>query len=226
MHADLLHPSRFLKSAEFNGRDVTYTIAEVALEELERDDNSKETKGIVAFRETSKLLLLNRTNSTCLKEMFGVETDAWKGKRVTFFPFPMVDPFTKKPITAIRLRGSPDLKAPVGVSIKLRKRKAQTMTMQITGAASAAPLASGDQYDMELTALRAQIVALTTPEAMDAAWRGGMSGRIARLQPPDQVEIKRVFSAHKSALLKGPPTDPPPPTEPTEPTEPPAAEPV
>lgn len=216
MHADLLHPSRFLKSAEFNGRDVTFTIAEVALEELERDDNSKETKGIVTFRETPKMLLLNRTNSTCLKEMFGVETDAWRGKRVTFFPFPMTDPFTKKPITAIRLRGSPDIKAPVGVSIKLRKRKAQTMTMIVTGSGGAtANGLDGDQVEVEKAAMKAAYRALTTPEAMDQMWSSGLSARIGRLPlAGDRDEIKKDFSVFKGELIRAAKaTEAPPPAE-------------
>ncbi len=216
MHADLLHPSRFLKSAEFNGRDVTYTIAEVALEELERDDNSKETKGVIAFKETNKLLLLNRTNSTCLREMFGVETDTWKGKRVTFYPMPMTDPFTKKPITAIRLRGSPDIKAPVGVSIKLRKRKATTVTMQVTGNATASYVPDNDAIEMEVSALRSSLLACKTPEECDKTWRSGMGGRVAKLPPADKATFDAEFAAHKRSLRA-----PTPATEP-EPTPPPA----
>ena len=203
MHADLLHPSRFLKSAEFGGRDVTFTIAEVALEELERDDSSKEMKGVVSFRETSKMLLLNRTNSTCLKEMFGVETEQWKGKRVTFFPFPMTDPFTKKPITAIRLRGSPDLKAPVGVSIKLRKRKAQIMTMVVTGNAGASVASSNDPIEVQVDAIRSHMRGLTTPEAMDKSWLAGLGARIGGLPPSERDEMKKEFAALKTALIRG-----------------------
>jgi hypothetical protein len=200
MHADLLHPSRFLKSAEFKGNDVTFTIAEVALEELERDDNSKETKGVVAFKETPKLLLLNRTNSTCLKEMFGVETEQWKGKRVTFFPEPMIDPFTKKPISAIRVKGSPDLKAPVGVSIKLRKRKAQTRTMLVTGNAAAG--FDVDHVEAEKDAIRSAMVATSLGE-MDAEWSRSIGPRIQQLPlAGDRDEMKKFFSATKGAKAR------------------------
>lgn len=198
MHADLLHPSRFLKSAEFKGKDVTHVIADVVLEELDREDNSKETKGIVAFSDTPKLLVLNRTNSDCLKAMFGVETDEWRGKRVTFFPFPMVDPFTKKNITAIRLRGSPDIAAPVSVTIRLRKRKPTTMTMQRTGSVPA-PLAGAD-YDAELAAIDAAIEGGTTPEECDAIWSAGVGKRINALSPQDKKAKTDKFKAHKSKV--------------------------
>lgn len=208
MHADLLHPSRFLKSAEFLGKDVTFTIAEVALEELERDDNSKETKGVVAFKETPKLLLLNRTNSTCLKEMFGVETEAWKGKRVTFFPFPMTDPFTKKPISAIRLRGSPDIAAPVSVSIKLRKRKATVMTMNRTGNGAPPVVLEGDQLEAECAAID-QAIAAAEPSACDAVWTAGLGKRIAALPPAEKAAKTEAFKARKRGV---PALEAPPPT--------------
>lgn len=221
MHADLLHPSRFLKSAEFKGEDVTLTIADVVLEELEREDNSKEMKGIVSFKESPKLLVLNRTNSDCLKAMFGPETEIWKGKRVTFFPSPMVNPFTKENISAIRLRGSPDLSAPVSVSIKLRKRKASVMTMKRTGSQFLT------QEDFE--AICIDITTHTDPAAMDAAWSTGLATRIGKQPPDKQVEAKKLFSAHKSKLQRAAKEakEAPPPAEVTkfEKPEPPPSEP-
>ena len=206
MHADLLHPTRFLKSAEFKGEDVTLTITDVFLEELDREDNLKETKGLVSFKESPKVFVLNRTNSDCLKAMFGPETEAWKGKRVTFFPSPMVNPFTKENISAIRLRGSPDLAAPVSVSIKLRKRKASTMTMKRTGSQFLT------QEDFE--AICIDIAAHTDPAEMDRAWSNGLGGRVAKQPPDKQAEAKKLFSAHKSKLQRAAKEASPPPAEP------------
>lgn len=208
MHADLLHPTRFLKSAEFKGKDVTFTIADVVVEELERDDSSKERKGVVGFRETEKLLVINKTNSKCIIAMFGVETEAWKGKRVTFFPFPMKDPFTGEPITGIRVRGSPDIEKSVSVSIKLRKKKAQTMTMQRTGGAPT-PLA-GDELQAELDSISA-LIAATAPAECNAAWAGtnGLGVRIGRLPPEDKKAKTNEFKARRSGASA--PSEPPPP---------------
>ena len=195
MHVDLLHPTRFLKSSEFKGKDVTHVISDVVLEEMEREDNSKETKGIVAFSDTPKLLILNRTNSDCLKAMFGPETDAWRGKRVTFFPMPMVNPFTKENITAIRLRGSPDIAAPVAVSIKLRKRKASTMTMQVTG--NTAPTVP---FEAQLAAMRERLRVTTTPDEMNKAWSSGMGSTVAKWPKADRDAFAAEFKAHKASL--------------------------
>lgn len=198
MHVDLLHPTRFLKSAEFKGKDVTFTIADVVLEELEREDNSKEAKGVMAFRETPKLLVLNRTNTDCLKTMFGVETEQWKGKRVTFFPFPMKDPFTSQPITAVRLRGSPDIAAPVSVSIKLRKRKATTMTMAKTNTSGAAPALAGDELAAECAAID-EAIAACEPTACDALWSSGIGRRINALPAAEKATATEKFRARKRA---------------------------
>lgn len=210
MHVDLLNPSRFLKAAEFHGEDVTFTIADVELQELEREDNSKERKGLMSFKETPKLLVLNRTNAKCVAAMFGNETDTWRGKRVTFFPAPMKDPFTGEQIAAIRVRGSPDISAPVSATIKLRKRKAQTMTMRNT----ATRFIAADDLEREVEAINAAIDACSTAEECDAAWNGALRrGTRLKALPPDAaeaatkrfVERKRATKATPSTAEAPPP---------------------
>lgn len=126
---DQLFPNRFLKAGQFQGRDVTLTVKSVKLEELE-GDKGKEMKAIIAFAETPKQLVLNKTNGLCLKGMFGRSTDAWVGKRVTFWPAP--NDFGESDI-AIRVRGSPDLAANMQVEIKLARKKPRQVTMMKTG---------------------------------------------------------------------------------------------
>jgi hypothetical protein len=135
MDFDKLFPNRFLKAGEFQGRDVTMTIASVALEEMD-GVKGKETKAIVSFKERPKQLVLNKTNALCLKAMFGRETNAWVGKRVTMWPAPIQ--FEDHDL-AIRFRGSPDLEAPVTFELKLARKKPRPMTMQktVVGAAPA-----------------------------------------------------------------------------------------
>jgi hypothetical protein len=128
MDFDKLFPARFLKAGEFQGRDVTLTIAGVSLEELETA-RGKETKAIVSFRETKKQLVLNKTNGLCIKAMFGRETDAWIGKRVTFYPAHIQ--FEDNDL-AIRVRGSPDIPAPITFELKLPRKKPKQTTLQVT----------------------------------------------------------------------------------------------
>lgn len=132
MHADLLNPSRYLKAAEFLGADVTYTIGRVQHEEMERDDNTSENKGIIFFRDEKKGWVMNVVNAKSLAAMFGTETDNWVGKRVTLYPDPNVQAFGEK-VTAIRVRGSPDLEQPVTFKFKSRKKKTRDIKLIPTG---------------------------------------------------------------------------------------------
>ncbi len=134
MDFDQLFPGRFMKSGEFKGKDVTLTIAKVFLEDMPDDKSGGvRAKGIVAFEKTPKHWVLNKTNATCLRAMFGRETDEWIGKRVTLYPAPYQDPFTGEMGTAIRVRGSPDITVSKPVEIKMHKRKPTSLTMISTG---------------------------------------------------------------------------------------------
>ena len=139
MDFDKLYPSRFLKAGEFAGRDVTLTVSAVRLEELE-GQKGKQMKAIVSFSETKKELVLNRTNGLCIRAMFGRETDAWVGKRVTLYPAPIDFGDTN---IAIRVRGSPDLPAPLAFELKLPKKKPAQVTLQKTATAQPKQAARG-----------------------------------------------------------------------------------
>jgi hypothetical protein len=135
MHFDKLYPARFLKAGEFGGRDVTLTISAVSLEELE-GETGKKMKAILTFVGTPKQLVLNKTNGLCIKAMFGSETDAWRGKRVTLFPANISFGDTD---LAIRVRGSPDIKEPITFELKLPRKKGKNVTLARTGQANGKP---------------------------------------------------------------------------------------
>ena len=124
-----------MKSAEFKGRDVTLTISSLKLEDLAVEGGGTKAKPIIGFAERPKLWVLNRTNSECLKAMFGRETDNWLGKRVTLFPAPFTDPFTGEQGTAIRVRGSPDIEKDMTIEIHLPRKKPMRAKMIKTGPA-------------------------------------------------------------------------------------------
>jgi hypothetical protein len=138
---DELFPGRFLKSGEFQGKDVTLKIASIQIEELsdEKGTPNKEgvrvrTRGIISFERTKKQLCLNRTNGECLKALWGRKTDDWIGHRVTFFPA-VVDAFGEE-TTAIRVRGSPDIDKPITFQARIG-RKQVTARLLPTGQKSA-----------------------------------------------------------------------------------------
>lgn len=133
MNWEVMFPGRFIKSAEFAGKKPTLTIKSITLEDLPEDKGGTKRRGIISFKETPKALVLNRTNGTAFKAMFGVETDAWVGKRITLWAAPFTDPFTGEQITAIRVLGSPDIKANMEFSAKIG-RKQVVFRLSRTGA--------------------------------------------------------------------------------------------
>ncbi len=209
MDAALLHPSRFLHSQEFKGKDVTLTIARIEMEELEDENNKKKMKGVISFQESPKLLVINRTNSDCLKGMFGRETDAWIGKRITFYPAPFYNNFTKEHTTCIRVKGSPDLKEAVTVTVALPRKKPVQVKMVKTGGAPV-PLA-GDELQAELDAI-SQLIAAAEPTAVacDALWSAGLGKRIAALPAAEKAAKTEEFKARKRAQVPPPAAEPSP----------------
>lgn len=127
MHYEKLFPGRFIKSADFDGKDVTLTVKNVRAEEI--DDK---TKAIMRFEETKRELVLNRTNAEALRVCFGPQVEAWVGKRVTFFPATIKDPFGEGEISAIRVRGSPDITEPKSATVQ-RGRKTIRVSVRPTG---------------------------------------------------------------------------------------------
>lgn len=123
---DQMYPGRFLKAGLFEGKQVTLTIKDVNLEELEGDDGKK-TKALIAFNETEMQLVTAKTNGLCIKAMFGDKLSGWIGKRVTLFP----STWNGEP--AIRVWGSPDIPADLPVSIQLPRRKPIPMVMHRVG---------------------------------------------------------------------------------------------
>lgn len=134
---DELYPGRFIKSGDLKGKDWTLTIARVYREELE--GAKKERKGVLAFQETQKELVLNRTNGECIKAMFGRSLPGWIGKRITIYPAKIQSEMADQ---AIRLRGSPDIEHDVTFTLSLARKKPRPVTLKKTATGKAAPKAA------------------------------------------------------------------------------------
>src|SRR5262245_41739846 len=70
LSGQLMFPTDYLAAVEFKGKDVTLTIAAVAIEELKMKGGVKERKPVVSFEETKKKLVLNKTNADSIAEMY------------------------------------------------------------------------------------------------------------------------------------------------------------
>lgn len=200
MDARRLIPSDYISSADFGGRDHTFTIDRVERITFEGDKAAKQTKGLVMFQNEAKRWVVNKTNAECLRLMFGNETNDWAGKRVTLFAAPHRDTLTKEDTTAIRVRGSPDLAASKSITFRLGRKGVQTMTMEKTGAET--KNTSQRTPELEAEAIR-KIIAAMEPAKADDAWNSNKLGaRLARLPTELAEELTNEFKMkRKGATL-------------------------
>lgn len=73
-----------LKAADIGDQMLTYTIASVDLKKFDKGDQ----KLILSFHEIDKTMVLNKTNSDFLSDLFTPDTDMWFGKQVMLFTIP------------------------------------------------------------------------------------------------------------------------------------------
>lgn len=133
-----LFKGSYLVAVEFGGREPTFMIRGVDTINLEQEDGQTKPKAIVFFDDAKgdgyagcdRGWVLCKTSAMCIAAMFGNETDAWIGKRVTLYATDVQVGKEKKP--GIRVKGSPDIKAPITTSVKLPKKKAFSVTLTPT----------------------------------------------------------------------------------------------
>lgn len=85
----------YLCAADLKGRDVPLTISAVKAEDLRVVGGDTETarKVVIYFKETEgrgpgepKALVTNKTNCRTISELYGNNTEEWKGRRITLYP--------------------------------------------------------------------------------------------------------------------------------------------
>ena len=141
MDFELLYPSKYLKAADLGDREVTKTIGAVKLEDLEGADGTKKQKVIVTFKDAKKQWVMPRTCGEALRLMFGKETNAWTGKRVTLYSR-KVDSFGEE-VDAVRVKGSPDIKAAIKEVVPRGRKKIIVDVIVTKGDASPEPGSAG-----------------------------------------------------------------------------------
>jgi hypothetical protein len=121
----------YIAAIEFGDKQPTLTISGVKPVKVEEEGKPTKSKAVITFKERDRPWLLNKTNAMCLAGMFGPDTDQWIGKRVTLLAVMVQVGKGREP--GIRIKGSPDLKGPVRVEIKLPRKRPVTMIMAVTG---------------------------------------------------------------------------------------------
>ena len=132
MIADAMVAGEYLKAAAIADTTPTYTIRSVSLEQLASlkpgaAEDKTVQKGVIWFSDTPLGWVMNKTNVECLKAVWGNDTGAWLGKRVT-----LRTEMTKTGL-GIRMKGSPDIDREIVARVKLPKRKPIEYTIVPTG---------------------------------------------------------------------------------------------
>lgn len=91
-------PSKYLKAADLQDRQVKLVMSRVEMETIADD----EKKPVIYFSKTQKGLVLNKTNSKAIAKVYGDDTDDWGGKEIVLFPA-LVD-FRGDQVEAIRVK--------------------------------------------------------------------------------------------------------------------------
>jgi hypothetical protein len=86
-NAQEIYPSNsdFLKSEDIGNSMPTYTVSRVELKEF----GANERKLVLMFVETEKGMVLNKTNSDVMSDLYTPDTDMWHGKQVMLFTMPV-----------------------------------------------------------------------------------------------------------------------------------------
>ena len=100
--------STFFKSEHFADTNITAVISGCVMGEVPGSD---ERKPILSFSDHDMRLILNATNWDTLADLFGPDSDSWKGQRIELFQD--TTRFQNKQVNCIRLR-SPEAATPAG----------------------------------------------------------------------------------------------------------------
>lgn len=101
-HFRKFFPTGFIDESDLP-KDVTVTIAGVAMESLQIPGRSKEDKLVLTFEGAKKKAVLNKTNAIRIAKMYGNDTDDWVGKKITLYFDPSVK-FGNDRVGGVRVR--------------------------------------------------------------------------------------------------------------------------
>ena len=96
---DQLFPSKWLKSSDIGSTPRTATISRIDFELI---GHEQEKKAVLSFQNTTKRMILNRTNAQILASLYGREVMSWIGKRITLYCAEVQ--FRGSPVLAVRIK--------------------------------------------------------------------------------------------------------------------------
>ena len=107
---DDVFPSKYLKAADLDGTPLVVTIVSAPLETLKNPEGKEQTKTVLYFRGTKKLLPLNVTNWDAVADIAGDDSDDWAGHKIELYP--AKTEMKGKTVNCIRVRAPEKAKPP------------------------------------------------------------------------------------------------------------------
>ena len=98
MDINAAFPSKWIKASDLQGQDVVVTMGHVQVEEVGDDK-----KPVLYFAGKEKGMVLNKTNANTIGALYGDETAAWQGNRITLFPTQTDFGGEQKPCIRVRI---------------------------------------------------------------------------------------------------------------------------
>ncbi len=78
--------SKWIRAWDLGGKDFTMVIERVEAGSIDNFQTQKKDRApILWFKGAKKPLLLNKTNSKTIAQLYGTNTDEWVGKAITLF---------------------------------------------------------------------------------------------------------------------------------------------
>jgi hypothetical protein len=102
-----LYPNKYLKPADLDGKEVTFTIASVTVEEI---GNPKERRAVLSFVGQMKRLVANKTNLTAISKLYGMKFAGMVGKSIVLYP--TMTSFGGDLVPCIRIKAPPTAPTP------------------------------------------------------------------------------------------------------------------
>ena len=88
MRYELIYPSKYIAGADLianGGKDVTLVIRQLTVDDLAYENDKTERRAVIEFERAKKKFVVNKTNLATIADLYGPETDNWKGKPITLF---------------------------------------------------------------------------------------------------------------------------------------------
>lgn len=195
-HFALVYPSKYIKAADLNGRDVTVRIDKVCLEMIEMEGGKKDQKAVLYISDANGKRIQKTwvAGKTVLKQIGAALNEPivgkWKGQRVTMYP------------STCKSKGGETVEC-----VRVRTRTSTKATeipedmAAPTGLEDEAPPAEAPPSPVP--GILAALEAAQDGDALDAAIRGFDTACKARqIRRSEGEQIRLVIAARREALTK------------------------